>query len=276
MTIWIIYDSIRIKKNRAFADKLIKAFRLKKQYAELKIIDSIQDVTYPICDIAIMRTAQPELTLYLQNHGAYVQNDYQTSLIANDKYKTYTYLKQFNIPLAPSFLISLKDLDNLPLPFPCVIKSLDGHGGNEVFLVHCLEDIKNAFFVTNKEYLLMQKLMPTIGKDLRVYVIGEQIICAMLRTSNVDFRSNFSLGGEVTPYILNKQEIKLVKEIIKHFHFGLVGIDFVFENNQLILNEIEDVVGCRMVYLYSNIDIVQKYIDFILNNFQLKRDSFQQ
>ena len=276
MTIWIIYDSIRIKKNKAFADKLIKAFRLRKQYAELKIIDSIQDVTYPICDIAIMRTAQTELTLYLQNHGAYVQNDYQTSRIANDKYKTYTYLKQFNIPLAPSFLISLKDLDNLPLPFPCVIKSLDGHGGNEVFLVHCLEDIKNAFFVTNKEYLLMQKLMPTIGKDLRVYVIGEQIICAMLRTSNVDFRSNFSLGGEVTPYILNKQEIKLVKEIIKHFHFGLVGIDFVFKNNQLILNEIEDVVGCRMVYLYSNIDIVQKYVDFILNNFQLKRDSFQQ
>ena len=59
--------------------------------------------------------------------------------------------------------------------------------------------------------------------------------------------------------------------MIRHFDFGLVGIDFLFKNNQLILNEIEDVVGCRMVYTYTDIDIAQLYIDYILKDFYSKK-----
>ena len=47
--------------------------------------------------------------------------------------------------------------------------------------------------------------------------------------------------------------------------------DFLFKNNQLVLNEIEDVVGCRMVYTYTDIDIAQCYIDYILKDFYSKK-----
>ena len=43
-----------------------------------------------------------------------------------------------------------------------------------------------------------------------------------------------------------------------------MGIDFVFDNGKIIFNEIEDVVGSRMVYTYTDIDIVDIYIKYLL------------
>ena len=42
-----------------------------------------------------------------------------------------------------------------------------------------------------------------------------------------------------------------------------VGIDFLFNNNKLVFNEIENVVGARMVYSLTNIDIGDLFIKYI-------------
>ena len=48
------------------------------------------------------------------------------------------------------------------------------------------------------------------------------------------------------------------------FDFGLVGIDFIVGNDgELIFNEIEDVVGSRMLYAVSDISVVPLYLDYI-------------
>ena len=60
------------------------------------------------------------------------------------------------------------------------------------------------------------------------------------------------------------EEIKKVEKITKLFDFDFVGIDFVFDNGKIIFNEIEDVVGSRMVYTYTDIDIVDIYIKYLL------------
>ena len=44
----------------------------------------------------------------------------------------------------------------------------------------------------------------------------------------------------------------------------MVGIDFIIgDRNELIFNEIEDVVGARMLYQTSNINLVGLYLDYI-------------
>ena len=58
--------------------------------------------------------------------------------------------------------------------------------------------------------------------------------------------------------------IKPVNKIIDAFDFDYVGIDFlVGENEELIFNEIEDVVGARMLSQCSDIDYAGMYIDYI-------------
>ena len=45
-----------------------------------------------------------------------------------------------------------------------------------------------------------------------------------------------------------KEIIDYVNQVVQVFDFGMVGIDFILdENNHWLLNEIEDVVGARML-----------------------------
>ena len=47
-----------------------------------------------------------------------------------------------------------------------------------------------------------------------------------------------------------------------------VGIDFILDdNNKFIFNEIEDVVGSRMLYQVSDIDIVDLYLNKIIGKY---------
>jgi gamma-F420-2:alpha-L-glutamate ligase len=85
-----------------------------------------------------------------------------------------------------------------------------------------------------------------------------------LRRSKEGFRANYSLGGEVVEYFLSEDETNRVHQIIEHFSFDLVGIDFIVgDDSALIFNEIEDVVGARMLYECTSIDIVDHYLRYL-------------
>ena len=59
-----------------------------------------------------------------------------------------------------------------------------------------------------------------------------------------------------------------MNKIIDLFEFGLVGIDFIIgDESELIFNEIEDVVGSRMLYQCApEINIVERYLRFIIRS----------
>lgn len=96
-----------------------------------------------------------------------------------------------------------------------------------------------------------------------MWLIGGEIICAVLRKSDSDFRSNFCLGGKALPYELSASEQALVLKIASLLKFDYIGIDFVFNEGKIVFNEIEDSVGARMVYEKTDIDILRLYCDYI-------------
>jgi gamma-F420-2:alpha-L-glutamate ligase len=196
--------------------------------------------------------------------------------ICNDKARTYQYVAQLGIPMVDSTFYKNERIENIidSIKFPSVIKAVDGHGGNQVFLI---EPSNTTEVESNKKQFIRNQLkcsnivlQPLVGhkyQDLRVYVIGKTIVAAILRTAKEGFKSNFSLGGEVKQYHLSNKEIKLIKNIMELFNFGLVGIDFIIgDQGELIFNEIEDVVGARMLYQCTDINLVRLYLNYIKEN----------
>jgi len=115
--------------------------------------------------------------------------------------------------------------------------------------------------------VVVQPLTGNTHQDLRVYVIGKEILAGVLRTAKEGFKSNYSLGGDASLYKLTGDEKRIVNKVINQFDFGLVGIDFIIgDDGELIFNEIEDVVGSRMLYQCSNINIVELYLKFIIKS----------
>jgi len=230
-----------------------------------------EEIAYP--DFAICRAIYPLMTRQLELMGIKVYNNSFVAEICNDKARTYQYLARTGIAMADTEFYKSFQLDDVlsDLNEARVIKAVGGHGGNQVFLVDPAVTEDKEIAETKKALsgsdLVVQPKIGNRNQDLRVYVIGKEIIAAVLRTARQGFKSNYSLGGEVALYELSKEEKELVKLIIDQFDFGLVGIDFIVaDDGRLIFNEIEDVVGARMLYKCSDINIAEKYLRYIIDN----------
>jgi gamma-F420-2:alpha-L-glutamate ligase len=256
-----------------------------------------QEIKKP--DFAICRAIYPLLSKHLEFMGIRVFNNSFVAEVCNDKAKTYQYLAKTGIKMVDSSFYRNQQVEEvLSKTVPetvtetasgivtktvqgTVIKAVDGHGGSQVFLTDLSEvdtysndndsSLQNIINGLNGSDVVVQPFIGSLHQDLRVYVIGMEIIAAVLRTSKEGFRSNYSLGGTVSLYQLSIEERSIVEIILKQFDFGLVGIDFIIDDNrELIFNEIEDVVGARMLYQCTDVNIVERYLQFIVGCIQGK------
>lgn len=153
------------------------------------------------------------------------------------------------------------------LPFPYVLKSVDGHGGSEVFLVKTKEE-KNklkAEYSSGRRFV-SQKLCSSPGRDFRVYVLGGKVLAGAMRSSSSDFRSNYSLGGTAEIVQVPQNIAFSAERIAAKLQSDFVGVDFIFDGDDAVVNEVEDVVGTRMLYDLTDLDAAEEYAKYIAKN----------
>lgn len=272
---WLVYDRERAAKNKDY----IRMHREIGATMQIEIIlvmtEDIPDFSRYVIeqkpDFAIVRTVQPALSKRLEELGIPVFNNSFVAETCNHKGKTLAYVrKKSELPLIPSKSFSHAQLSQkLLLEYPDhVIKAVDGHGGSQVFRTNePWPVIRHGIAASD---FLIQPFLTGPGKDVRLYVIGSKIVGAVERQARTGFRANYSLGGRVRPFSWGRREEKWVKTLYDLFSFGLVGVDFlVDEKGDLVLNEIEDVVGARMLYqCQPQIQLLKQYFTFILEKLQ--------
>lgn len=316
MNAWLIYSEYESKRNKQYIDFYTEEGKKLDINIKLLIVEGIDFgikdskgfLTYygeklQLPEFAICRVIYPLLTMQLELMGIQVFNNSFVSRICNDKAKTYQYVARTNIPMVDTIFCK-KELVAGKLeyiPYPSVVKTTDGHGGTEVFLVENKLDTIDIAKSCQEKDIVIQPFVGKTHQDLRVYVIGKEIIAAVLRTAKEGFKSNFCLGGEVKLYELSSKERENIYKVINLFNsyegyepdysldqsysldlsslysqtqkiiepviygFGLVGIDFIIgDQGELLFNEIEDVVGSRMLYQCSEINIVKLYLEYII------------
>lgn len=262
----IIYDRAVAAKREAYIGLYQKYFAGYGVECRLVFTDSLYEVlSRASFSFAIMRVIAPELSKELEARGIHVYNGFRVSSICNDKWRTYTYLKEHS----SLFLLKTETAETFlqertGFSFPLVIKSRTGHGGTEVFCVASFEKAVHLIGQYPQGSLIVQEMADTPGRDVRVFIVGNRIFASMLRISDTDFRSNYCLGGKAVPYELNEGERQMVEEVMRLFDFKLAGIDFIFHQGRSVLNEIEDVVGTRMLYACTDRDPVREYVKLIV------------
>lgn len=279
---WLIYNKEMSQINEGFicwfmeeAGKLnIKLDLLLKENLsygvmnnELFLLHKGKKVENP--DFVIIRNNDPLLSKQLEGLGFIVFNSSFTSEIGNHKGKTHQFLAGKGIQMLDTVFVNKDEFSpqSLPFAYPVVVKEVAGKGGNEVYAAYSVDELKKILNSVKSKELIIQKMGDVPGRDVRVFVVGNEIIAAILRYSNEDFRANFSLGGSARLYDLSEGEKMVVREVIKQFNgkLGFVGIDFLFtKDGSFIFNEIEDVAGSRTLYANSNINIVRLYLEFVI------------
>lgn len=251
----IVYNEVDQEKNAWFINRALEI--LNKDDISLSYLEEdflLEYVRTQDLDFVIYRGRKAEIVEFLENQGILVFNNSLTNKTANNKYITYQFFKDNELSSIPTYL------ESSTLSFPYIMKSVSGHGGSEVFLVNSEEE-RNAIFEAHSNLaFIYQPFIPHEG-DVRIFLLNEQIIGAVKRISHNDFRSNYSLGGEVSSFDLTKEMEEAALKIAHLLKATYIGVDLLLTEDGYLFNEIEDPVGSRMLLKASNIDSVTLFLN---------------
>ena len=260
----IVYNKIDEKKNEWFIDRCLE--ELNDDYFSLLYKEESDVLSYieeNKIDFVIYRARDYRLIKALEDLGIKVFNNSLTNKVANDKFETFLFCKQYNIPCIETSL----DISNIK-EFPIVMKKANGHGGQDVHLIRRAEE--QSQFDDNDKFIYQPFISD--ASDVRLYVLNNQVVAAVKRENTQDFRSNFSLGGSVSLFMPSEKMKEIALKTSSLLKADFVGVDFIINDKSIFLNEIEDPVGSRMLYKTSDIDIISLFISYIKNS--LKQQVF--
>lgn len=258
---WIVYDAEGAKRNEWFSDRLRECAEALSARAEIVPAERLTDFSGEMPDFAVVRTMNPSINAALERAGVTVFNNSATADIADDKYKTYVFASRLGIPTMPT---CPADVFCKEVAYPVVAKSRDGHGGKEVFLIEDGEEFSAFAKSHDAARFIVQPSCTETGVDVRVYVLGGKVVAAVKRQSHVDFRSNYSLGGEISLFSPTEEQKTTAERIATALGSDFIGVDFISDRGKWVLNEIEDPVGTRALYALTDFDAAKEFMTYVV------------
>lgn len=276
---WLLYDEQDYRQNQDFAALMAR----EGERRGLKIVPvltsqlslGMDDRGMPYAsapgqgrppEAVISRQRSSFISRHLEAMGIPVFNNATVCDLCNDKRKTHQFLA--GLPILKTAFSWPGQVLALPSPqdYPLVVKPALGHGGDRVFLVRNQREWERAVEAILPEPLLFQEVAQQPGLDLRVYVVFGRIVAAVLRRAQDGFLSNYKKGGEVTLHSLIPEERDLAERVLERFCSAgaplcFAGIDFLYHHGRPVVSEVEDVVGSRMLYRVSDMNIAGVFLD---------------
>jgi len=249
---------------------------------------NVPDLVIPY-DISLETHGQwPDILEWMENNGAVVVSSKESLLRSLNKITMGDALIRNNVP-HPRFLnidtpsgnpTDIRhDYKNIvqEIGAPFVVKTAYGARGDGVRKVDNINEFSTVLSTLGGDEnnpLLVQKFIPTsMGKDVRAMVIGDNVAFSMLRKAKDpdEFRSNFSLGGTVTPYTLSQEEKNIAVNATKAIGLDYSGVDLLFSKQGLIVCEVNESPGFKgMEQAYPEMNIGKKILYHCIQVAQMK------
>ncbi|GEN82319.1 hypothetical protein SLU01_06310 [Sporosarcina luteola] len=280
---WVIYNgSLTSDKFRDQADLLKEAAEraglkaeLKKNYEVMMILDE-EVAARP--DFVVFLDKDILLATFLKNVGIPVFNDPEVIETCDNKAKQYIQLAKKNIAMPqtiiapkvyPKFTIAEsgyyeKVLEKLGLPM--IIKEGHGSFGMKVYLIETEEDFyAKVDELRGVDYVFQQFIETSRGRDIRVNIVGGEIVAAMYRSSETDFRANITNGGVASVIELTEEQKELAIRAAEAVGAEFAGVDLLYGDNEMpLVCEVNAAAHIRNIYNVTGINVADKMIEYIL------------
>ncbi|MCD4821121.1 MAG: RimK family alpha-L-glutamate ligase [Methanococcoides sp.] len=209
---------------------------------------------------------------HLESLGVHTFNSSQSIETVKDKLYSHQILAKADIAF-PKTMLAKHPIDvNLvedQFGFPLVVKALSGSMGSGVFLsgsrsnfIDLMELIRST--KSNVNFILQEFVSTSMGRDLRVIIIGGRAVACMERVAKEgDFKANFSRGGMVRSFEMTPEIEWLATETANVFGLEIAGIDLLFDGEHFKVCEANSSPGFEGVESCCGIDIAQEMYNFI-------------
>lgn len=165
---------------------------------------------------------------------------------------------------------SSKDVIALSGGVPLVLKILEGTQGVGVVLVDtekAAKSVLDAFYGMDVNLLVQEFIEEAGGADIRVLVVGGQVVGAMKRQgAEGDFRSNLHQGGSATAHKLTRKEKSTALAAAKAMGLGVCGVDMIPSSRGPLVMEVNSSPGLEGIEKSTGIDVAEKIMEYIEKN----------
>jgi ribosomal protein S6--L-glutamate ligase len=280
---WVIYNgSLTSDKFKDQAVLLKEAAERAGIKAELKknyeVLMDLTDELEVQPDFVVFLDKDILLAKFLKNKGIRIFNDPIVIETCDNKATQYLELSKHGIPMPktiiapkvyPAFTIAEsgyyeKVLGQLGLPM--IIKEGHGSFGMRVYLIETEEE----FYAKTDElrgidYVFQDFIETSKGRDIRVNIVGGEIVASMYRHSETDFRANITNGGVAEVIELTEAQKDLAISAANAVGAEFAGVDLLFgENETPLVCEVNAAAHIRNIYNVTGINVADSMIAYIL------------
>ena len=226
-------------------------------------------------DVLFERSVSYSRGLYISKiyeaNGVKVVNTPQVAERCGDKYVTSQILVQNGIP-TPMVLMAFDEESALAavdaMGYPCVLKPVVGSWGRLLAKVdnrHMAESLieHKASLGVNHQVFYIQEYIQKPGRDIRAFVVGEEPIAAIYRTSE-GWITNTARGGVATNCPLTPELIDICRRTAQAIGGGLLAIDVFESDNGLTINEVNHTMEFRNSITTTGVNIPALMVDYVI------------
>jgi len=231
------------------------------------------DVLIPRAMILRNVELQVAIVKQFQLMGMPVVNTFHAIARAKNKLRTMQILDHYGIPIPKTVVVRdpkyinndiLKQINGPPV----ILKTPFGSYGNGVVIAESKRAIMSATGFLLKQsklnmILLQEYMKESRGKDVRVFVVGNKVVGAMVRSAvKGEFRSNIELGGRGEKTHLSKHEISVAIEAAKALKLEVAGVDIIRSSKGPLVLEVNANPGFKMLEEVTGLDIAKSIIEY--------------
>jgi [lysine-biosynthesis-protein LysW]---L-2-aminoadipate ligase len=236
----------------------------------------LHTTTYPY-DVVLERCIQHSRALYilkiLNDAGVPTVNSYHLALTCGDKFLTTQALIHAGVP-SPKVLMAFTPESALQameqLGYPVVLKPVIGSWGRMVSKINdrdaaeAILEHRDVLGTYQHAIFYIQQYINKPGRDIRSFVVGDECICAIYRTSE-HWITNTARGGIATNCPVTPQLADLSLRAAQSVGGGVVAIDLLeTPEGELLVNEVNYTMEFRNSIDTTGVNIPGRIIDYVL------------
>ncbi len=236
--------------------------------------DIIDDIDAIIPRIGASNTYYgTSLVRHFEAMGVYTAASSQGIIQSRDKWTSFQILAKAGIPLPKTTLGSPAYLKDFLKDFgegKVIVKILEGTHGNGVILcdnyVNALSTVETLQGL-NTRFVMQEYIAESKGSDIRVIVVGGEVVAAMKRFSKPgDFRSNLHQGGSAKVYKLSEKEKEVAIAAARVLNLDVCGIDILPSARGPLVLEVNSTPGLEGIETTTGVSVASAIIKLIEKN----------
>lgn len=204
-----------------------------------------------------------------------VINSYDVADKCGNKLVTSLLLKKHGIPTPKTyFTFSSEEASNLinKVGFPIVIKPIIGSWGRGILplrdkdTMEAVIEMRDIVDGSHDRIYYLQEMIDRPPRDIRAITVGDQVIAAMYRKSQGDFKTNIALGGDPEMCEITNELEDICIKASKAIGGGILGVDLMEDEKRgLVVHEVNNTVEFKGLARVAKKNIPQEMINFALN-----------